>query len=65
MTTNGTLFTEEAKRWFEKYKDVFWVGTSYDGTPEMQEKNRGQLRRHLWMILTIGRLRTKIWKMDL
>lgn len=42
MTTNGTLFTEEAKRWFEKYKDVFWVGTSYDGTPEMQEKNRGQ-----------------------
>ena len=42
MTTNGTLFTEEAKAWFSQHKDVFCVGTSYDGTPEMQEKNRGQ-----------------------
>ncbi len=40
MTTNGTLFDEERKEWFRKYKHIVTCGASYDGTPEMQRKNR-------------------------
>ncbi|MGN0865082.1 MAG: radical SAM protein [Akkermansia sp.] len=40
ICSNGTLFTEERKRWFEAHRDVVIVGISYDGTPEMQSKNR-------------------------
>lgn len=40
IVTNGTLFDRERKEWFRKYKDVITVGVSYDGTPEMQRKNR-------------------------
>ena len=40
ITTNGTLFDEERKRWFKKYKHLITAGESYDGTPEMQRKNR-------------------------
>jgi sulfatase maturation enzyme AslB (radical SAM superfamily) len=39
-TTNGTLFTDEVKRWLTKYKEHFWCGLSYDGTESMQNKNR-------------------------
>lgn len=40
ITTNGTLFDEEKKEWFRKYKHLITAGASYDGTPEMQKKNR-------------------------
>lgn len=40
ITTNGTLFNEERKEWFKKYKHLIVAGASYDGTPEMQRKNR-------------------------
>ncbi len=40
ITTNGTLFDEERKNWFRKHKHLISVGASYDGTPEMQKKNR-------------------------
>lgn len=40
-TTNGTLLDEERKAWFKKYRDLVWLGVSYDGSTEMQRKNRG------------------------
>ena len=40
ITTNGTLFDDERKKWFRKYKHLITLGASYDGTPEMQKKNR-------------------------
>lgn len=40
LTSNGTLFNEERKAWFEKRRDHIVVSISYDGTIEMQNRNR-------------------------
>lgn len=40
-STNGTLFTVESKSWFHQHASRFSVGLSLDGTPAMQETNRG------------------------
>lgn len=40
ITSNGTLFDDERKAWFRKHRDTIVVGVSYDGTTEMQRKNR-------------------------
>ena len=40
-STNGTLFTSESKAWFHRHAECFSVGLSIDGTPEMQQTNRG------------------------
>jgi radical SAM protein with 4Fe4S-binding SPASM domain len=39
-TTNGTLFTEEIKKWLSEHKEHFWCGLSFDGTKAMQDLNR-------------------------
>ncbi|HBE77525.1 MAG TPA: hypothetical protein DDW65_07040 [Firmicutes bacterium] len=44
-STNGTLLDEERKAWFKKYRDLVWLGASYDGSDEMQRKNRGTEER--------------------
>ena len=38
--TNGTLLTAEMKAWFEKNKDRFNLGLSFDGDMAMQNANR-------------------------
>lgn len=40
ITSNGTLFDDERKAWFEAHKYNIVVGISYDGTTEMQLRNR-------------------------
>lgn len=40
-STNGTLLTEERKKWLSEHRDSFALGASYDGSPEMQQTNRG------------------------
>src|SRR5208337_4292962 len=40
-TTNGTLLTSESKAWFRQNASRFSVGLSLDGTPDMQQVNRG------------------------
>jgi uncharacterized protein len=40
-TTNGTLLDKDRKAWFKKYRNLVWLGASYDGSTEMQRKNRG------------------------
>lgn len=42
MTTNGTLFFDEEKKWFKKHKKSICCGISYDGNIEVQEENRGK-----------------------
>lgn len=49
ITTNATLFDEDKKKWFQKYKHLIIVGASYDGTPEMQRKNRATPRNSIDM----------------
>jgi len=39
-TTNGTLLTEDIKKWLYEHREHFWCGISYDGTKAMQDKNR-------------------------
>lgn len=39
--TNGTLLTEELKKWFEKRCDYFTLALSFDGLPSTQQINRG------------------------
>lgn len=41
MTTNGTLFTDEHKQWFKRHRSSIECAVSYDGTPKMQQDNRG------------------------
>lgn len=38
--TNGTLLTEEMKRWFIDHRDTVCLGLSYDGTDDDQDQNR-------------------------
>ncbi|MDR0503113.1 MAG: radical SAM protein [Treponema sp.] len=40
VTTNGTLLTDEIKKWLSEHKEHFWCGLSFDGTEDMQNKNR-------------------------
>jgi radical SAM protein with 4Fe4S-binding SPASM domain len=39
-STNGTLLTEDIKKWLFDHKERFWCGLSFDGTKTMQNKNR-------------------------
>jgi len=39
-TTNGTLLTEDIKKWLYRHKEHFWCGISFDGTKTMQDRNR-------------------------
>jgi len=39
-STNGTLLTEDIKKWLSEHKEHFWCGLSFDGTKAMQDKNR-------------------------
>lgn len=41
LTTNGTLFTEENKKWFEANHTRIVCALSLDGSPEMNFINRG------------------------
>lgn len=40
ITTNGTLLTEDMKRWFTAHRDTVTMGLSYDGEDEAQDRNR-------------------------
>ena len=40
VTTNGTLLTEDIKKWLSEHKEHFWCGISFDGTKAMQDTNR-------------------------
>lgn len=40
-STNGTLIDSEMASWLEIHKQSLILGASYDGTPQMQCKNRG------------------------
>ena len=39
-STNGTILTNEIKEWLVENRDIFTVSLSFDGTKEMQDKNR-------------------------
>jgi sulfatase maturation enzyme AslB (radical SAM superfamily) len=43
-TTNGTLLTEDSKKWLSEHKEHFWCGISYDGTKAMQDNIGNALR---------------------
>lgn len=43
-STNGTLVTEEKKKWLEENRKSFVPCLSYDGDEEMQRRNRGSER---------------------
>ncbi len=40
-STNGTLLDEKRKNWFRAHRDIVCLGASYDGSTEMQRRNRG------------------------
>lgn len=40
-STNGTLIDEEVAEWLKNHHQSLILGASYDGTPQMQSKNRG------------------------
>lgn len=42
VSTNGTLLTNEVRKWLEVNREKIWCGLSYDGTPDMQDINRYQ-----------------------
>jgi len=39
-STNGTLLTDDIKKWLSGHKEHFWCGISFDGTKAMQNTNR-------------------------
>lgn len=39
-TTNGTLLTDELKKWFQEHRDTFVLGLSLDGLPDTHNHNR-------------------------
>lgn len=41
VVTNGTLLTEEVRRWVSENKDLVCVSVSYDGSEVAQRTNRG------------------------
>ena len=40
VSTNGTLLNNDVKDWASSNAERFWLGLSYDGTPEMNNINR-------------------------
>lgn len=42
MSTNGTLFDEDKKRWFIKHRSIFTPMLSFDGTRIAQDMNRSR-----------------------
>lgn len=40
VDTNGTLLTDEIRKWLSEYKDCLICGLSYDGNTDMQDINR-------------------------
>ena len=40
-STNGTLIDHDMRNWFKQHNRYMILGASYDGTCEMQSKNRG------------------------
>lgn len=40
-TTNATLLNDERKQWFREHSTSISLGASYDGTGNMQSRNRG------------------------
>lgn len=48
-TTNGTLLTEDIKKWLSEHKEHFWCGLSFDGTEAMQNKNRSNSAENIDM----------------
>ncbi|MBQ8836050.1 MAG: radical SAM protein [Clostridia bacterium] len=47
IATNGTLLTDEMKRWFGEYRDIVSLGLSYDGDDESQDMNRSNSSVHI------------------
>lgn len=47
IATNGTLLTDEMKRWFEEHRDIVSLGLSYDGGDESQDMNRSNSSVHI------------------
>lgn len=47
MTTNGTLFGEKEKKWFQKHKSSIVCGCSFDGDSSKQEENRGKESKNI------------------
>ena len=45
ITTNGTLFDDERKRWFREHSETIICGVSYDGDDSLQKQNRGSTSR--------------------
>lgn len=39
--TNGTLLTDDIKNWLRQHSQIFTLGLSFDGIPEIQKENRG------------------------
>ena len=46
-TTNGTLVHGEIQEWLLDRKSYFYVGLSYDGTPNMQDTNRSNSSKYI------------------
>lgn len=42
-STNGTMLTNDLKRWLKEHSDVLTLGLSYDGLPSAQDNNRGNI----------------------
>lgn len=42
ISSNGTLLTDEIKRWLAANRDLVFYGVSYDGSAEAQLRNRGK-----------------------
>lgn len=40
-STNGTMLTNDLKKWLKEYSNVLTLGLSYDGLPSAQDNNRG------------------------
>lgn len=40
VSTNGTLVHGDIQKWLHEHRESFWVGLSFDGTPEMNDVNR-------------------------
>lgn len=41
-STNGTLLNEERKEWITRHRDILTLALSFDGLPDMQDKNRSE-----------------------
>ena len=46
-STNGTILNDDIKTWLFNNKKNFWCGISYDGTNDMQDKNRSSSSKNI------------------